>query len=62
MVLSRVKTFAYILIVAFFIYAIFKSSDQAASIVRTAWGGVVDGLHAIGRFFDALLGNGTSST
>jgi hypothetical protein len=61
MVLSRVKTLAYILIVAFFIYAIFKSPDQAASIVRAAWGGVVDGVHAIGHFFDALLGNSSSS-
>jgi hypothetical protein len=59
--LSRVKTIAYLLIVAFFIYAIFKSPDQAATIVRTAWGGVVDGLHAIGHFFDALLGNSSSS-
>ena len=55
MVLARVKTIAWLLIVAFLIYAIFKSPDQAARIVRTAWDGVVDGLHAIGRFFDALL-------
>lgn len=60
MVLSRVKTLAYVLIVAFFIYAIFKSPDQAASIVRSAWNGVVDGAHAIGHFFDALLGNSSS--
>jgi len=60
--LSRVKTIAWVLLVAFLIYAIFKSPDQAAAMVRTAWGGVLDGLHAIGRFFDALLGNGTSST
>lgn len=62
MLLSRVKTIAWVLLVAFLIYAIFKSPDQAAAMVRTAWGGVLDGLHAIGRFFDALLGNGTSST
>jgi hypothetical protein len=61
MLLSRVKTIAWVLLVAFLIYAIFKSPDQAAAMVRTAWGGVLDGLHAIGRFFDALLGNGTSS-
>ena len=47
MLLARVKTIAYLLIVAFLIYAIFKSPDQAASIVRTAWDGVVDGLHAM---------------
>nr|WP_284288626.1 hypothetical protein [Angustibacter aerolatus] len=44
-----------ILVVAFFLYALFKSPDQAASIVRSAWDGIVEGLHAIGRFFDALL-------
>lgn len=61
MLLARVKTIAWVLLVAFLIYAIFKSPDQAAAMVRTAWGGVLDGLHAIGRFFDALLGNGTNT-
>jgi hypothetical protein len=55
MVVSRIKTLAYLLIAAFLLYAIFKSPDQAASIVRTAWSGIVDGLQAIGTFFDALL-------
>jgi hypothetical protein len=55
-VATRIKNLAYLLLVAFLIYAIFKSPDQAASIVRTAWSGVVDGLHSIGKFFDALLG------
>jgi hypothetical protein len=57
MVISRIKQIAYLLIAAFLIYAIFKSPDQAASIVRTAWNGVVDGIQAIGRFFNALLNN-----
>jgi hypothetical protein len=57
MVISRIKQVAYLLIAAFLIYAIFKSPDQAASIVRTAWNGLVDGIHAIGRFFNALLNN-----
>ncbi len=55
MVVTRIKHIAYLLIAAFLIYAIFKSPDQAASIVRTAWDGVVSGLHSIGKFFDALL-------
>jgi hypothetical protein len=59
-VLARVKTIAWVLVVAFVLYAIFKSPDQAATIVRTAWGGIVDGLQAIGRFFDALLNNGSN--
>ena len=57
MVISRIKQVAYLLIAAFLIYAIFKSPDQAASIVRSAWNGIVDGVHAIGRFFNALLNN-----
>jgi hypothetical protein len=52
---ARLKTIAWVAVVAFLIYAVFKSPDQAASIVRTAWNGVVDGLHSIGKFFDALL-------
>lgn len=53
--LNRLKTIAWVAVVAFFIYAVFKSPDQAASIVHNAWNGVVDGLHSIGKFFDALL-------
>jgi hypothetical protein len=61
MVLQRAKTIGWVLLIAFLIYAIFKSPDQAASIVRTAWDGVVDGLHAIGKFFDALLNSKSSN-
>ncbi|GAA4350578.1 hypothetical protein [Angustibacter luteus] len=43
------------LVVAFFAYAIVKSPDQAADIVHSAWNGLLDGLQAIGHFFDALL-------
>jgi hypothetical protein len=55
MVTSRIKQLAYLLIAAFVIYAIFKSPDQAANIVRTAWNGVIELIQAIGRFFNALL-------
>jgi hypothetical protein len=43
------------LVVAFFAYAIFKSPTQAADIVHAAWDGILQGLRAIGDFFDALL-------
>jgi hypothetical protein len=43
------------LLLVFFIYAVVKSPDQAASIVHSAWDGIVAGARAIGRFFDALL-------
>ncbi len=42
-------------VLAFFLYAVVKSPDQAASIVRSAWDGIAEGLRAVGRFFDALL-------
>ena len=43
------------LLLVFFIYAVVKSPDQAASIVHSSWDGIVAGARAIGRFFDALL-------
>jgi hypothetical protein len=43
------------LLLAFFIYAVVKSPDQAASMVRSASDGIAEGLRAVGRFFDALL-------
>jgi len=43
------------LLLAFFLYAVVKSPDQAASIVRSAWDGISEGLRSVGRFFDALL-------
>lgn len=42
-------------VVAFLVYAVFKSPDQAADIVRAAWDGILGGLGAVARFFDALL-------
>ncbi len=43
------------LVVAFFVYAIFKSPNQAAGIVKGGWDGLLQGLGAVGNFFDALL-------
>jgi hypothetical protein len=43
------------LLLAFFIYAVVKSPDQAASMVRSAGDGIAAALRAVGRFFDALL-------
>ncbi len=42
-------------VIAFMVYAIFASPDQAADIVRGAFDGILAGLQAIGRFFDSLL-------
>lgn len=43
------------IVIAFFVYAVFKSPDQAASIVKGGWAGLGDGARAVGHFFDALL-------
>ena len=54
--MQRVKKILLWVLVAFAAYAIFTSPDQAADIVRTSWGMIVDGARSIGNFFDALLG------
>ena len=53
--MDRLKKPLLYLILAFFVYAIFKSPTQAASIVNSGWDGLVEGMRAVGRFFDALL-------
>ncbi len=53
--MGRVRKVLIYLVLAFCVYAVFKSPDQAAGIVRDGWDGIVAGLRAIGRFFDALL-------
>lgn len=53
--MGRVRKVLIYLLLAFCLYAVFKSPDQAASIVRAGWDGIVAGLTAIARFFDALL-------
>lgn len=55
--MSRAKKVLIWFLIAFAVYAIFKSPDQAAGIVASAWDGIVSGFSAIGRFFDALLGS-----
>ena len=54
--MSRAKKVLIWFLIAFAVYAIFKSPDQAAGIVASAWDGIATAVQAIGRFFDALLG------
>jgi len=42
-------------VIAFLVYAIFASPEQAADIVRRAFDGIMAGFQALGRFFDSLL-------
>lgn len=53
--MPRVKKILQWLLVAFAIYAIFTSPNQAADIVKTSAQILVDGAKSIGTFFDALL-------
>jgi hypothetical protein len=54
--MARVKKILLWVLVAFIAYAIFTSPDQAADILKTSGGIVVDGAKNVGNFFDALLG------
>lgn len=54
--MSRAKKVLIWFLIAFAVYAIFKSPDQAAGIVGSAVEGIVSAFGAVGRFFDALLG------
>lgn len=56
--MSRARTVLLWFVVAFFVYAVFRSPDQAASLVRGAVDGLVAAVGAVGAFFDALLANG----
>lgn len=42
-------------LVAFFIYALYKSPSQAADIVQSAWDILVQAFASIGSFFNSLL-------
>ncbi len=53
--MTRARKLLLWFLIAFAVYAIFRSPDQAANIVRSAFDGIIGGLSAIGDFFDALL-------
>jgi hypothetical protein len=52
---KRLKTFLIWVVVIFLVYAVFRSPDQAADIVRGAWDGIVSAVRSVTAFFDALL-------
>jgi hypothetical protein len=52
---SRTKKVLVWVLIAFAIYAIFRSPEQAAAVADDAIDGIVSAFRAIGRFFDALL-------
>ncbi len=53
--MTRARTVAKWVVLAFLVYAIVKSPGQAADIVRTGFDIIAQGFAAIIAFFDALL-------
>jgi hypothetical protein len=51
----KAKKVILIVVLAFFVYAVFTSPTKAADIVNNIWGVLVDGFHAILAFFNSLL-------
>lgn len=51
----KVKKWLGWFLLAFCVYAVFKSPEQAANLVGGAFEGISAILSGIGRFFDALL-------
>ncbi|MFC6712519.1 hypothetical protein [Branchiibius cervicis] len=55
MALANAKKLLVLLVVAFVIYAIVQSPQQAADIVHTVWNMIVAGFHGIADFFNKVL-------
>ena len=51
----KAKKVILIVVLAFFVYAVFTSPEKAADIVSNIWGILVDGFNAILAFFNSLL-------
>ncbi len=53
--MAKARKVILIVVLVFFVYAIFQSPEKAADIVTNVWGVIVDGFNAIRRFFNSLL-------
>ncbi len=53
--MAKARKVILIIVVVFFVYAIFQSPEKAADIVTNIWGVIVDGFNAVRRFFNSLL-------
>lgn len=54
----RMKKYLTIILIAFAIYAVYSSPQQAADSVRTVFDALMAGLGSVGTFFDRLLTTG----
>lgn len=55
MAVENAKKLLVLLVVAFVIYAIVQSPQQAADIVHNVWNMIVGGFHGIADFFNKVL-------
>lgn len=55
MAVANAKKLLVLLVVAFVIYSIVQSPQQAADIVHTVWNMIVSGFHGIADFFNKVL-------
>ncbi len=53
--MAKARKVILIVVLVFFVYAIFQSPEKAADIVTNIWGVIVDGFNAVRRFFNSLL-------
>lgn len=53
--MNKVKKVLWWIFIAFLIYAVFTSPNQAAGIVRTIWDIIVAAFNSLFTFFNALL-------
>jgi hypothetical protein len=52
---TRTRNIILFVLVIFAIYSILTSPRQSADVANTLWDGMLDGLRAIGTFFNALI-------
>ncbi len=53
--MAKARKVILIIVLVFFVYAVFQSPTKAADIVMNIWGVLVDGFNAIIVFFNSLL-------
>ncbi len=53
--MAKARKVILIVVLVFFVYAVFQSPEKAADIVTSIWGVILDGFTAIRRFFNSLL-------
>ena len=53
--MAKARKVLLIIVLVFFVYAVFQSPTKAADIIANIWGVIVDGFNAIRTFFNSLL-------